>query len=64
MASVETALRTVPERIGQKARAAFLPPRVALTGRTVSPGLFESIAVLGRDESLARIEAARVRLRA
>jgi glutamyl-tRNA synthetase len=63
-AGVETALRTVPERIGQKARAAFLPPRVALTGRTVSPGLFESIAVLGREESVARLEAARVRLRA
>jgi glutamyl-tRNA synthetase len=36
--------------------------RVAIAGRTVSPGIFESLAVLGRDESLRRIDAALERL--
>jgi len=36
----------------------FQPIRVALAGTTVSPGIFETLTVLGRDESLARIEKA------
>jgi glutamyl/glutaminyl-tRNA synthetase len=36
----------------------FQPVRVAITGTTVSPGIFESVAALGRDETLARIDAA------
>jgi glutamyl-tRNA synthetase len=32
------------------------PARVALTGRSVSPGIYEVLAVLGKDESLARID--------
>ena len=36
----------------------FQPIRVALTGTTVSPGIFESVAALGREETLARIDAA------
>ena len=47
------------ERLGQKPRQAFQPIRVAVTGSKVSPGLFESIELLGRDEALARISAAR-----
>jgi glutamyl-tRNA synthetase len=41
-----------------KPRQAFAPIRVAVTGSTVSPGLFESIELLGRDEALARLDAA------
>jgi glutamyl-tRNA synthetase len=61
-AEVESALRAVSEQLGLKPRVAFLPPRVAISGRTISPGLFESIALLGRDESLGRLRAARARL--
>jgi glutamyl-tRNA synthetase len=61
-ADVEAALRAMSEQLGLKPRVAFLPPRVAISGRTISPGLFESIALLGRDESLGRLRAARARL--
>jgi glutamyl-tRNA synthetase len=57
--SIEQALRELAERIGQKPRQAFQPIRVAVTGSTVSPGLFESIELLGREETLARIREAR-----
>jgi glutamyl-tRNA synthetase len=53
---IETALRGLAERLGLKPREAFQPIRLALTGSTVSPGLFESLELLGRDESLARLE--------
>jgi glutamyl-tRNA synthetase len=56
---IETALRGLAERLELKPRQAFQPIRVAVTGSKVSPGLFESLELLGRDESLARIEAAR-----
>jgi glutamyl-tRNA synthetase len=59
---VEAALRAVAEELGLKPRVAFLPPRVAISGRTISPGLFESISLLGREESLGRLRAARARL--
>ncbi|MDP9346911.1 MAG: hypothetical protein M3P44_14600, partial [Actinomycetota bacterium] len=36
----------------------YQPIRVALSGTTVSPGIFETLAVLGRDESLARMDSA------
>jgi glutamyl-tRNA synthetase len=56
---IEVALREVveadPER---KPKDVFQPIRVALAGTTVSPGIFESLAVLGRDESLRRLDAA------
>ena len=45
-----------------KPGAVFQPLRVAITGRTVSAGIFESLALLGREESLARIDAALARL--
>jgi hypothetical protein len=57
--AIERALRDLAERLGQKPRQAFQPIRVAVTGSTVSPGLFESIELLGRDETLARIRNAR-----
>jgi glutamyl-tRNA synthetase len=56
--SVEAALRGLVERLGVKPKEVFQPIRVALTGTTVSPGIFESVAALGRDEVLARIDLA------
>ncbi len=53
---IEAALRGLAERLGLKPREAFQPIRLAVTGSKVSPGLFESLELLGRDESLARIE--------
>ena len=58
VAAIEAALRGVVEHAGVKPKQVFQPLRVAITGTTVSPGIFESLAVLGRDESLARIERA------
>jgi glutamyl-tRNA synthetase len=56
--AIETALRGVVERLGLKPRQGFQPIRVAVTGSTVSPGLFESIELLGRETTLARLSAA------
>jgi glutamyl-tRNA synthetase len=53
---IEAALRGLAERLGLKPREAFQPIRLAVTGSKVSPGLFESLELLGRDESLARLE--------
>jgi glutamyl-tRNA synthetase len=47
--------------LGLKPRQAYGPVRVAVTGRTVSPPLFESLELLGRDRTLARLRAARDR---
>ncbi|TLM98801.1 MAG: glutamate--tRNA ligase [Actinobacteria bacterium] len=55
---IEAALRTVPETTGVKAKIAFQAVRVAVTGSTVSPPLFESLELLGKERSLARIAAA------
>src|SRR5207249_11781004 len=52
---IESALRGLAERLGLKPREAFQPIRLAVTGSSVSPGLFESLELLGKDESLARI---------
>jgi glutamyl-tRNA synthetase len=53
---VEEALREVVERTGLKPKHVFQPLRVALTGTTVSPGIFETVALLGRDETLTRVD--------
>jgi glutamyl-tRNA synthetase len=58
---VEGALREVVQQFGVKPKDVFQPLRVAISGTTVSPGIFESLAALGRDESLARIDAALVK---
>jgi glutamyl-tRNA synthetase len=55
---VEAILRGVVEEHGVKPQEIFQPIRVALTGTTVSPGIFESVAALGRDETLARLDKA------
>ncbi len=56
--AIEEALRGLAARLGQNTRQAFQPIRIAVTGSKVSPGLFESIELLGRDETLARIRSA------
>jgi glutamyl-tRNA synthetase len=52
---IEAALREFAEQRGLKPREAFQPIRLAVTGSKVSPGLFESLELLGKEESLARI---------
>ena len=56
--TVEPALAAVVERSGRKPSAVYKPLRVALAGRAVSPGIFETVAVLGRDEALSRVDKA------
>ena len=56
--NVEHALRGVVERIGAKPGQVFQPVRVAIAGTTVSPGIFESVTLLGREQTLARIDRA------
>ena len=53
--SLEAAIREVAEERGVKLGKLAQPLRAALTGRTTSPGIFDVLALLGRDESLARI---------
>jgi glutamyl-tRNA synthetase len=53
--SLEAAIREVAEGSGLKLGKVAQPLRAALTGRTTSPGIFDVLALLGRDESLARI---------
>jgi glutamyl/glutaminyl-tRNA synthetase len=48
----------VVERFDAKPKDVFQPVRLAIAGTTVSPGIFESVAALGRDETLARIDSA------
>src|SRR3954469_3100275 len=60
---VEQALRRVVEETGAKPKEVFQPLRVAVAGTTVSPGIFESVAALGRDEALTRIDDALTRAR-
>ena len=56
--AIEAALRGVVEQLGLKPRQGFQPIRVAVTGSTISPGLFESIELLGRETTLRRLSAA------
>jgi len=57
--SIEQSLRALAERLDLKPREAFQPIRVAVTGSKVSPGLFESIELLGRERTLERLRNAR-----
>ena len=56
--AIEEALRMLPEVLRMKPRSMFQVARVAVTGSTVSPPLFESLALLGREVTLARLKAA------
>src|SRR3954453_2268674 len=55
---IEEALRALVEELGEKPRQGFALIRLAVTGSKVSPGLFESLELLGRDETLKRLTAA------
>jgi len=57
-AEIETALRRLAEELELSPRKAFEPIRIAVTGSKISPGLFESIELLGKDETLKRLTAA------
>ncbi|WP_314301734.1 glutamate--tRNA ligase [Kocuria palustris] len=60
---IETALReAIVDGLEIKPRLAFGPVRVAVSGRQVSPPLFESLEILGKDAALARIDALAARL--
>lgn len=60
--TIETALRRLPEQLDRGAGKVFQPVRVAVTGSSVSPPLFESLAALGGEETRRRIREARRRL--
>jgi glutamyl-tRNA synthetase len=53
---VEAALNAVVEETGAKPGQVFQPVRLAITGTTVSPGIYESVHLLGRDKTLERID--------
>jgi glutamyl-tRNA synthetase len=55
--AIEAALKLLCDDIGEKPRTVYLPIRVAVTGSRVSPGLYESLELLGKGESLARLHA-------
>jgi glutamyl-tRNA synthetase len=57
-AEIEATLRGLAERLGLSPRKAFEPIRIAVTGSKVSPGLFESLELLGKEETLRRLSAA------
>jgi len=60
--TLEPELRRLAERIGVGAGKIFQPLRIALTGVAASPGIFDVLVLLGRERSLARIDAALRRL--
>ena len=61
VATVEAALEAVVERRGAKPREVYQPLRVAISGSTISPGIFESVALLGREKTLQRVDQALAR---
>jgi glutamyl-tRNA synthetase len=56
--AIDEALRALADELGQKPRQFFAPIRLAVTGSKISPGLFESLELLGKEESLKRLSAA------
>jgi glutamyl-tRNA synthetase len=56
--AIEAALRALPEELGIGFGKVAQPVRVAVTGSSVSPPLFESLELLGRERTLARLDAA------
>jgi glutamyl-tRNA synthetase len=56
--AIEAALRNLAEELGVKPGQAFQPIRMAVTGSKISPGLFESVELLGREETLRRLTSA------
>jgi glutamyl-tRNA synthetase len=64
VSGVEAALRGVVERLGTSPGKVFQPVRVAIAGTTVSPGIFESVATLGQEKTLERIDRTLERVQA
>jgi len=60
--AIEAALKQLCEDLGEKPRTVYLPIRVAVTGSRVSPGLYESLELMGKETSLARLESVKERL--
>jgi glutamyl-tRNA synthetase len=60
---VERALTALVDELGVKPGKLYQPIRVAIAGTTISPGIFESVALLGRDATLERIDRALARAR-
>ena len=58
MPGVQAALDALVAERELKPKDVFQPIRVALAGTTVSPGIYETVAVLGRDETLSRMDRA------
>lgn len=56
--AIEEAIRAIPEELGVKPKLVFLAVRVAVTGSEISPPLFESLEILGKEASLKRLKAA------
>ena len=52
---IEERLKALCDELGQKPQAVFGPIRVAVTGSKISPGLYESLELLGRDVALERL---------
>ncbi len=61
--TIEAGLRDLPPKLGVKPKVVFQAVRVALTGRLVSPPLFETIELLGRERTTTRLKAALEQLR-
>jgi len=57
VAEIELALKQLCDDLGEKPRTVYLPIRVAVTGSRVSPGLYESLELLGKETSLTRLRA-------
>ena len=55
VATIDAAMRGLAEKLGLKLGKVAQPLRVALTGRTISPGIFEVMVLIGKDETLARL---------
>ena len=53
--TTEAAVRDLAEKLGMKLGAVAQPLRAALTGKSTSPGIFDVLSVLGKEESLARL---------
>jgi glutamyl-tRNA synthetase len=58
---IEAALKRLCDELGEKPRVVYMPIRVAVTGSAVSPGLYESLELLGKEGALSRIRAAAAR---
>jgi glutamyl-tRNA synthetase len=56
--AIERTLKSLCDELGEKPRVVYMPIRVAVTGSRVSPGLYESLELLGKERSLGRIAAA------